>query len=161
MSYVNNRAEELRKEGFYSARRVDSDALDKIINMDEVIYYELDTALLESYLGLLSQQVYYVQQECNIAEAREIEYGNDFKISALPLVLDTKIRSVEERWIFASTLTPELEQKFKLWQESIIEAILKKKISEPIIEKLYILKKVYDERRLEGVNRTVHNQANR
>jgi hypothetical protein len=109
----------------------------------------------------LSQQVYYVQQECNIAEAREIEYGNDFKISALPLVLDTKIRSVEERWIFASTLTPELEQKFKLWQESIIEAILKKKISEPIIEKLYILKKVYDERRLEGVNRTVHNQANR
>jgi hypothetical protein len=98
----------------------------------------------------------YVQQEVNIAEAKEIELGNSFKVEALPLVLDSKIRSVEERWIFASTLTDGLKLKFDLWQQSIIDATLKKKLSDPIVEKLNVLKKVYDDRRMEGKNKNIH-----
>ncbi|HLI46767.1 MAG TPA: hypothetical protein VKU94_06190 [Geobacterales bacterium] len=158
MSYVDKKVKELRDNGFYGAEKVDPDVIKKILNMDEWIFYGIDTMTLESYLGLLAQQVMYIQQEVNIAEAREIELGNSFKIEALPLVIDSKIRSVEERWIFASTLTENLKSKYDLWQQSIMDYTLKKKLSEPLTEKLLVLKKIYDERRMEGKNSTIHKQ---
>jgi hypothetical protein len=156
MSYVDKKLKELRELGIYSAGRVNSDVIHKIVNMEEWEYYDIDVGTLESYLGLLAQQVLLLQQECNIADAREIELGNDFKIHALPEVIGAKIRSVEERWIFASTLSPELQDKFNLWQKSIIDATLKKKLAEPITEKINVLKKIYDDRRLEGKNKNYH-----
>jgi hypothetical protein len=156
MAYVDNKAKELRSTGVYSADRVATEVIKTIMNMEEHEYYLIDVLTLESYLGLLAQQAMYVQQEVNIAEAREIELGNSFKIEALPLVLDSKIRSVEERWIFASTLTDGLRLKFDLWQQSIIDATLKKKLSDPIVEKLNVLKKIYDDRRMEGKNKNIH-----
>lgn len=156
MSIVNRRVEELKQKGVFSAEPVESSTIFKIINMAEWEYYGIETETLESYLGLLAQQVQYVQQECNISAAREIELGNSFKVEALPYVLQSKIRSVEERWIFASTLDESLRQKFEEWQCSVIEAKLKKDLSESIIEKLQVLKKIYDDRRMEGKNRNIH-----
>jgi hypothetical protein len=156
MAYVDRKVEELRKTGFFSANRVDPNVISKIINMEEWEYYDIDILTLESYLGLLAQQAKYVQQEVNIAEAREIELGKNFKVQALPVVMDSKIRSVEERWIFASTLSEELSFKFDAWQNSIIDATLKKKLSDPIVEKLNVLKKIYDDRRAEGKHKNVH-----
>jgi hypothetical protein len=156
MAYVDNKVKELRATGVYSAERVDTEVIKQIVNMEEYMYYGIDIMTLESYLGLLAQQAMYVQQEVNIAEAREIELGNSFKFEALPMVIDSKIRSVEERWLFASTLTDGLKLKFDLWQQSIIDATLKKKLSDPITEKLNVLKKVYDDRRMEGKNKNIH-----
>lgn len=156
MAYVENRIKELKSNGVYSAERVETDVIKKIMNMEEHEYYLIDVLTLESYLGLLAQQAMYVQQEVNIAEAREIELGNSFKFEALPLVIESKIRSVEERYIFASTITDGLKLKFDLWQQSIIDATLKKKLSDPIVEKLNVLKKIYDDRRLEGKNKNIH-----
>jgi hypothetical protein len=156
MAYVDNKVKELRSNGVYSAERVDTETIKLIVNMQEWQYYSLEIMELEAHLGLLAQQAMYVQQEVNIAEAKEIELGNSFKVEALPLVLDSKIRSVEERWIFASTLTDGLKLKFDLWQQSIIDATLKKKLSDPIVEKLNVLKKVYDDRRMEGKNKNIH-----
>jgi hypothetical protein len=156
MSYVSRAVDELRNNGFYSATRVERGAISKIINMEEWEYYGLEISIIESYLGLLAQQVYYIQQECNIAEAKEIELGNDFKINALPFVIDLKIRSVEERWLFASSLTDDLRIKFDLWQRSIIDATLKNDLADPVVEKLNVLKKIYDDRRMEGRNRNLH-----
>lgn len=156
MSYVNRRAKELRDNGVYSAQKADPDSIHKIMNMEEWEYYGLEIAIIESYLGVLAQQAMYVQQEVNISEARQIELGNDFKIEALPVAVESKLRSVEERYIYASTVNPSLELKFKLWQESILETTLMKKLGDPIIEKLQVLKKIYDERRLEGANKNNH-----
>ncbi len=156
MSYVNQRVVELREAGFYSADKVDPSAIRKIINMEEWEYYALEVSMLESYLGLLAQQIGYIQQECNIAEAREIEMGNDFKQSALPLVISSKIRSVEERWLFASSLTPELEEKFNIWQRAIIDSRLKEDLADPVVDKLNVLKKIYDDRRMDGKNKHLH-----
>lgn len=156
MAYVDNKVKELRANGVYSAERVDTDTIKAIVNMEEYMYYGIDIMTLESYLGLLAQQAMYVQQEVNIAEAREIELGNQFKFEALPMVIESKIRSVEERWLFASTLNDGLKFKFDLWQQSIIDATLKKKLSDPITEKLNVLKKVYDDRRMEGKNKNIH-----
>lgn len=156
MSYVNRKVEELRKQGFYSAERVDPDTIYKIVNMAEWEYYSVEVPILESYLGLLAQQVGFIQQECNISEAKEIELGTDFKINALPLVLGEKIRSVEERYIYASTLTPDLAMKYQLWQNAILESTLKKDLGQPIIERLNVLKKIYDDRRQEGKNKHIH-----
>jgi hypothetical protein len=156
MSHVNKRVEELTQEGFFSATRVEPSAIRKIVNMDEWEYYALEIITLESYLGMLAQQAMYIQQECNIAEAKEIELGNDFKINALPLVIDSKIRSVEERWIFASTLAPELMAKFNAWQAAIIDSRLKSDLASPIVDKLNVLKKIYDDRRMEGKNKNLH-----
>lgn len=150
MSFVNHRVSELREQGFYSAERVEPSAIRKIVNMDEWEYYALEISTLESYLGLLAQQIGYIRSECNIAEAREIELGNDFKQEALPLVIGSKIRSVEERWIFASSLTPELNMKFDSWQRATIDSVLKKDLADPIVDKLNVLKKIYDDRRMEG-----------
>lgn len=159
MAYVDNKVKELREKGIYGAERVDTDVIRKILNMEEWIFFGLDTMTIESYLGLLAQQVLYVQQEVNIAEAREIELGNSFKIEAIPLVIDSKIRSVEERYIFATTLSDSLRLKFDLWQQAIIDATLKRKLADPIIEKLMVLKKIYDERRMEGKNIMVNKQS--
>jgi hypothetical protein len=156
MAYVDRKVAELRENGIFCADKVDKKTISYVMNMDELEYYAIDIMTLESYLGLLAQQAMYVQQEVNIAEAREIELGNLFKFEALPLVIDSKIRSVEERWLFASTLTDGLKLKFDLWQQSIIDATLKKKLSDPIVEKLNVLKKIYDDRRSEGKNRYVH-----
>lgn len=156
MSYVSRQVEELRRTGIYGAERVDSDTISKILNMAEWEYYDIELVTLESYLGLLAQQIYFLQQEGNMAVAREIELGNDFKKTALPEVVGAKIRSVEERWLFAASLTPELDSKFNAWQNAIIDATLRKDLADPVIEKLQVLKKLYDERRLEGRNRTVH-----
>ncbi|MNV18716.1 hypothetical protein D3C71_1095530 [compost metagenome] len=156
MSYVSHRISELQNTGFFSATSVDPLAISKIINMSEFEYYDMDINTIESYLGLLAQQIYYVQQEGNIAAAREIEMGNDYKIAALPHVLQSKIRSAEERWIFASTRSPELGMKFQMWQQSVIDARLKKDLAEPITEKLQVLKKIYDDKRMEGRNRNNH-----
>jgi hypothetical protein len=156
MSYVNDKVKELRETGVYSAERVKPEELKMIINMEEWIFFGLDTMTIESYLGLLAQQILYIQQEVNIAEAREIELGNAFKLEAIPLVLDSKIRSVEERYIFATTISDGLRLKFDLWQQAIIDATLKRKLADPITEKLMVLKKVYDERRMDGKNATVH-----
>lgn len=156
MAYVDNKIKELKDTGFYSANRVDTEVIRQIVNMEEYMYYGIDIMTLESYLGLLAQQAMYVQQEVNIAEAREIELGNSFKFEALPMVIDSKIRSVEERWLFASTLTDGMKLKFDLWQQSIIDATLKKKLSDPIVEKLNVLKKIYDDRRMEGKNKNIH-----
>lgn len=159
MAYVDNKVKELRETGVYGAERVEPDVIKKILNMEEWIFFGLDTMTIESYLGLLAQQVLYVQQEVNISEAREIELGNAFKIEAIPLVIDSKIRSVEERYIFATTLSDSLRLKFDLWQQAIIDATLKKKLADPIIEKLMVLKKIYDERRMEGKNTMVNKQS--
>lgn len=156
MAYVDNKVKELKDTGVYSAEKVDKDVIKAIMNMEEWQYYGIDILTLEAYLGLLAQQAMYVQQEVNIAEAREIELGNSFKFEALPMVIDSKIRSVEERWLFASTLTDGLKLKFDLWQQSIIDATLKKKLSDPIVEKLNVLKKIYDDRRMEGKNKNIH-----
>lgn len=156
MSHVTRQTAELRAQGIFIATRVEPDAISKVINMDELDYYALDISMLESYLGMLAQQVYYIQQECNISVAREIELANEFKMEALPLVLGSKIRSVEERWLYASSLTPELKLKFDIWQRAVIDATLKKDLSEPVIEKLNVLKKIYDDRRMEGRNRNIH-----
>lgn len=156
MSYVDRQVGHLKESGVYSANRVDSMVISKVVNMEEWEYYDLDILTLESYLGLLAQQALYVQQEVNIAEAKEIEYGKNFKVSALPQVIDSKIRSVEERWLFASTLNIDLQMKFDLWQNSIIDATLKKKLADPIVEKLNVLKKIYDDRRIEGRNKNLH-----
>jgi hypothetical protein len=156
MAYVDKKVAELREKGVFSAERVDSNVIGKIINMEEFEYYGMEIVTLESYLGILAQQALYVQQEVNIAEAREIELSNSFKVEALPMVMDSKIRSVEERWIFASTLNDKLKLKFDLWQQAIIEATLKKKLADPIVEKLNVLKKIYDDRRLEGRNKNLH-----
>lgn len=155
MAYVDRKILELRNGGFFSADKVEPNAINKVINMEEYEYYDIDVLTLESYLGMLAQQALYVQQEVNIAEAREIELGNSFKTEALPLVIDSKIRSVEERWIYASTLNDGLKLKFDLWQSAIIDAVLKKKLSDPITEKLNVLKKIYDDRRLEGRNKNI------
>ncbi len=159
MSYVSHRVNELREQGFYSADKVEPTAIRKIFNMDEWEYLALEVSTLESYLGLLAQQIGYIQQECNIAEAKEIELSNDFKQHALPLVLDSKIRSVEERWIFASSLTPELKLKFDSWQRAVIDARLKEDLANPIVDKLNVLKKIYDDRRMEGRNKHLHKYA--
>lgn len=159
MSYVSHRVQELRELGFYSAERVEPTAIRKIINMQEWDYYNIEINMLESYLGLLAQQIGYIQQECNMAEAREIELSNDFKQAALPLVLDSKIRSVEERWLFASSLTPELKMKFDSWQRAIIDARLKEDLADPVVDKLNVLKKIYDDRRMEGRNKHLHKYA--
>ncbi len=156
MSFVTRQVQELKAQGMFIATRVDPDAISKVINMDELDYYALDISILESYLGLLAQQVYYIQQECNIAVAREIELANEFKMEALPSVIGAKIRSVEERWLFASSLSPELKMKFDAWQRAVIDATLKKDLSEPVVEKLNVLKKIYDDRRMEGRNRNIH-----
>jgi hypothetical protein len=156
MAYVDNKVKELRENGTYSAERVNTETLKTIINMEEYLFFGIDTMTIESYLGLLAQQILYIQQEVNIAEAREIELGNAFKLEAIPLVLDSKIRSVEERYIFATTLSDGLRLKFDLWQQAIIDATLKRKLADPITEKLMVLKKVYDERRMEGKNSSVH-----
>ncbi|WP_336784009.1 hypothetical protein [Paenibacillus illinoisensis] len=156
MSFVTRQVQELKAQGMFIATRVEPDAISKVINMDELDYYGLDISTLESYLGLLAQQVYYIQQECNIAVAREIELANDFKMEALPSVIGAKIRSVEERWLFASSLSPELKMKFDSWQRAVIDATLKKDLSEPVVEKLNVLKKIYDDRRMEGRNRNIH-----
>jgi hypothetical protein len=156
MAHVDKKVESLRKSGVFSAERVNSDVIAKVVNMEEYEYYGMEVMTLESYLGILAQQALYIQQEVNIAEAREIELGNSFKVEALPLVIDSKIRSVEERWIYASTLTDGLRLKYDLWQQAIIEATLKKKLSDPIVEKLNVLKKIYDDRRLEGRNKNLH-----
>lgn len=161
MAQVDRKVSELRDNGFFSANRVEPNAISKVINMEEYEYYDIDILTLESYLGLLAQQALYVQQEVNIAEAKEIELGNYFKREALPLVIDSKIRSVEERWIFASTLNDGLKLKFDLWQQSIIDAILKKKLSDPITEKLNVLKKIYDDRRAEGRNKNLQKYVDR
>jgi hypothetical protein len=159
MAYVDNKVKELRENGIYSAERVDTETLKRIVNMEEYLFYGIDLMTLESYLGLLSQQILYIQQEVNIAEAREIELGNAFKLEAIPLVIDSKIRSVEERYIFATTLSDSLRLKYDLWQQAIIDATLKKKLSEPITEKLLVLKKLYDERRMEGKNSSVYKHS--
>jgi hypothetical protein len=156
MAYVDKKAQELRETGVYGSHRVDSDVIKRILNMEEWEYLGIDPLTLESYLGLLAQQAMYVQQEVNIAEAREIELGNAFKLEALPLVVDSKIRSVEERWIFATTLTDGLKLKYDLWQQSIIDYTLKKNLSSPITEKINVLKKIYDDRRQEGNNKHIH-----
>lgn len=156
MSHVTRQVAELRAQGVYVASRVDPEVIGRIINMEEYEYYSIEVEQLESYLGLLAQQVYYIQQESNTAEAREIEFGNDFKLAALPEVIGTKIRSVEERWLFASTLSPELKIKFDHWQRAVIDTILKKDIEGPIVDKLNVLKKIYDDRRMEGKNRNLH-----
>lgn len=155
MSYVNDKVKELRENGVYGAERVEPDVIKKILNMEEWIFFGIDTMTIESYLGLLAQQILYIQQEVNIAEAKEIELGNSFKLEAIPLVIDSKIRSVEERYIFATTLSDSLKLKFDLWQQAIIDATLKRKLADPITEKLMVLKKIYDERRMEGNNRNV------
>jgi hypothetical protein len=124
--------------------------------MEEWEYYALEIVMLESYLGMLAQQAMYIQQECNIADAREIELGNRFKIAALPLVIDSKIRSVDERWIFSSTLSNELGQMYQEWQNAIIDSTLKNNLANPVVEKLNVLKKVYDDRRMEGKNKNLH-----
>jgi len=159
MSFVLNQVEELRRTGIYGAERVESNTIAKILNMAEWEYYDLDLSTLESYLGLLAQQIYFLQQECNISVAKEIELGNDFKRSALPHVVGAKIRSVEERWLFAASLDEELAAKFNAWQNSIIDATLKKNLADPVIEKLNVLKKMYDERRMDGRNKYVHKHA--
>jgi hypothetical protein len=156
MSHVTRQVMELKAQGMFIANRVEPDVISKIINMDEWEYYALEIQMLESYLGLLAQQVYYIQQECNISEAREIELSNDFKMEALPHVISAKIRSVEERWLYASSLSPELKMKFDNWQRAVIDATLKDKLSEPVVEKLNVLKKIYDDRRLEGKNKHLH-----
>lgn len=156
MSYVDKKVEDFKKNGIYSAEKVDTDTIYRIINMAEWMYYDTEIATLESYLGMLAQHAQFLQQECNISEAREIELGNRFKVTALPKVIDSKIRSVEERWIFASTLDDDLKFKFDLWQNAMIETTLKKKLSDPVTEKLYVLKKIYDDRRLEGRNKNIH-----
>jgi hypothetical protein len=156
MSFVDGRVEELRTIGVFGAQQVDSDTIHRILNMQEWEYYELEVVMIESYLGLLAQQVYFLQQECNIADAKEIEYGNDFKRKALPEVVGSKIRSVDERWIAASLISEELAELYDRWQQSIIDATLKKKLSDPITEKLNVLKKIYDDRRLEGRNKNLH-----
>lgn len=156
MSHVNRTVAELKETGVYSAQRVDPKVITEVVNMQEWQYYGLDIMTIETYLGLLAQQALYVQQEVNIAEAREIELGKDFKVSALPMVLESKIRSVEERWIFASTLSDELKLKFDLWQNSIIDATLRRKLADPITEKLNVLKKIYDDRRQDGSNKHIH-----
>src|SRR5437764_5130486 len=156
MGYVDNKVKELKDSGVYGSQRVDSDVIKRILNMEEWEYLGIDPLTLESYLGLLSQQAMYVQQEVNIAEAREIELGNNFKLEALPLVVDTKIRSVEERWLFATTLSDGLKLKYDLWQQAIIDYTLKKNLSSPITEKINVLKKIYDDRRLEGNNKNIH-----
>jgi len=160
MTYVDQRVEELKNSGIYSAQQVDSNIISKIVNMNEWEYYDIEITILESYLGILSQQIMYLQQEQNKAEAKEIEIGNSFKISALPEVIGSKIRSVEERWLYASTLTPELKSKFELWQNTLIEATLRKKLAEPLTEKLYVLKKIYDDRRQDGNNKNLHKYSN-
>jgi hypothetical protein len=156
MSHVQKQVDRLREQGIYTAQQVDPSVINRIINMEEWEYYALEIQELESYLGLLAQQVYYIQQECNIAEAREIESSNSFKIEALPYVVKEKIRSVEERWIFASSINDDLKKKFEQWQDSIIDSTLKKDLAEPVIEKLNVLKKIYDDRRIEGKNRNLH-----
>jgi hypothetical protein len=156
MSYVDEQVAQLTAQGIYSANMVDADVINKIVNMEEWDYYNIDIQTLESYLGLLAQQALYIQQLCNIAEAKEIELSNEFKMLALPYTVGAKIRSVEERWLYASTITPELEMKFKAWQEAVIQSVLKKDLAKPIIEKLNVLKKIYDDRRLEGASRNLH-----
>jgi hypothetical protein len=160
LSYVDKKVQDFRANGVYSANKVDTDTIYRIINMNEWEYYDIEVMVLESYLGMLSQHAQFLQQECNISEAREVELGNIFKVSALPLVIDSKIRSVEERWIYGSTISDDLKFKFDLWQQSIIESILKKKLSDPVTEKLYVLKKIYDDRRQEGRNKNIHKYTN-
>lgn len=155
MSYVQRAVDELRASGLYCAEKVEPSAISKIINMAEWDYYNIEIIQLESYLGMLAQQVYYIREESNRAEAREIELGNDFKMNALPYVLDTKIRSVEERWLFAASLTDELRLKFDLWQRAIIDAKLIDELAEPVVDKLNVLKKIYDDRRMEGRNKNL------
>lgn len=156
MSNVEKSVKALEESGIYCAEKVEKETITLIFNMAEWHYYDIDIMTLESYLGILAQQVMYLQQEVNKAEAHETEKGNIFKINALPLVIDSKIRSVEERWIFASTLSEELEQQFADWQQATIEATLRKRLSEPMVEKLQVLKKIYDDRRMEGKNKNLH-----
>lgn len=156
MAFVDDKVKEYRANGIFSAQRVDPDIITRIVNMEEWEYYGTEIPVLESYLGLLSQQVMFLQQEVNIAEAKEIELGNAFKMEALPQVVASKIRSVEERWIFATTINDGLRLKFEIWQQAIIEATLKNKLANPVVEKLNVLKKIYDDRRLEGNNKNLH-----
>jgi hypothetical protein len=156
MSYVDNQVKLLTEQGIYSASMVEPTVINKIVNMDEWDYYNVEIMTLESYLGLLAQQALYIQQLCNIAEAKEIELSNEFKKLALPYTVGAKIRSVEERWLFASTLNDELEKKFNAWQEAVIQAVLRQDLAKPVVEKLNVLKKIYDDRRMEGSNRNVH-----
>ena len=156
MSYVEDKIAELRHQGLFVAEKVDAEAIKRVINMEEYEYYALETEMLEAYLGLLAQQIYYMQQECNMSAAREIEYGNIFKLEAMPHVIGAKIRSVEERWLFASTLTPELTASFNLWQEAVIDSALNDSLATPVEQKLQVLKKIYDDRRMDGRNKNNH-----
>lgn len=162
MSYVFRKVEELRANGIYSAEKVREDVIHKIINMEEWEYLDIEIGTLESYLGVLAQQIKFIRQECNIAEAREIELGNDFKMSALPYVINSKIRSVEERWLFAATIEEqrELRMKFDLWQRALIDATLLNEQADPLIEKLNVLKRLYDDRRMNGKDGHVNRYLN-
>lgn len=156
MGYVDDQVNKLKDQGIYIASEVDQSAIDKVINMDEWDYYTLDIMTLESYLGLLAQHIYFMQQLSNIADAKEIELGNTFKFTALPHVVGAKIRSVEERWLYAATLDEELKQMFDDWQQSVADAILMKDLPKSATEKLNVLKKIYDDRRMEGNNKNNH-----
>jgi hypothetical protein len=156
MSLVERKIQELRENGIYSARRVDIEAIERINNMQEFDYWAIDIQSLEAYLGLLSTHVQFLQQEVNSAEAREIAFSNEFKREALPYTLGTKIRSVEERWIYAASLSEELFDKFNTWQDAVIDSVLKKDLADPVKHKLNVLKKIYDDRRLEGTNKNIH-----
>jgi hypothetical protein len=157
MNYVDKRVLELKEEGIFSADRVETEVISKIINMKKQEYYDIDVSTLESYLGLLAQHILFLQQECNTAEAREIELGNRFKTDALPHVINSKIRSVEERWLYASTIKEDdLGSKFEFWQKAVIEYIFMKHLSDPVVDKLNVLKRIYDDRRMEGKNKYLH-----
>lgn len=156
MSYVDELEAKLKKNGVYCADQVDPNDIRRIVNMKEWEYYSLEVPEIEAYLLMLAQHIYFLQQEANLAEAKEIELGNDFKLEALPLVYGAKIRSVDERWLFAAGLTEELGGKYAKWQNALADYVALKDLAKPATEKLNVLKRLYDEKRLEGSNRSVH-----
>lgn len=156
MSYVDSLEARLKKNGVYCADQVDPDDIRRIVNMREWEYYSLEIQEIEAYLLMLAQHIYFLQQEANLSEAKEIELGNDFKLEALPLVYGAKIRSVDERWLFAAGLTDDLGEKYSKWQNALAEYVALKDLAKPATEKLNVMKKIYDERRMEGSNRNIH-----
>lgn len=160
MSYVDKRVEDYREQGVFAAERAERDIISEIINMPQESYYDIEIVELESYLSILAQHVQYVQQQYNITKAREIDLGNDFKREAIPRVLNSKIRSVEERYIYASTLSDELSDKYVAWQQAIIDATLMKEMADPVKERLQVLKRLYDDRRYQGENKYIHKYQN-
>lgn len=141
---VNSRLSKIKGEkGIYVAK---SGNVEHIVNISNKELAKLDLPTVNEYINLLSQHIIFVQQETNEAKAKEIEAENTFKVNALPIIMAAdKIKTKEERWIYAATTSNEMWDLYSEWQNAEIHAALMKEMPERYIEKLNVLKRIQND----------------